>query len=75
MRNRHRRHSTLGCPDQDSADLATWYPTRVLVNGFDIIVSGGRSAIVRAETSQGAWNRFHEAEDNRSMVASCGEFR
>jgi valyl-tRNA synthetase len=29
--------STLGWPEQDSADLATWYPTSVLVTGFDII--------------------------------------
>jgi valyl-tRNA synthetase len=29
--------STLGWPDTSSADLATWYPTSVLVTGFDII--------------------------------------
>jgi valyl-tRNA synthetase len=29
--------STLGWPDQDAADLARWYPTSVLVTGFDII--------------------------------------
>jgi valyl-tRNA synthetase len=29
--------STLGWPDADAADLATWYPTSVLVTGFDII--------------------------------------
>ncbi len=29
--------STLGWPDEASADLATWYPTSVLVTGFDII--------------------------------------
>ncbi len=29
--------STLGWPDQNAADLATWYPTSVLVTGFDII--------------------------------------
>ncbi|MEB3264785.1 MAG: valine--tRNA ligase, partial [Synechococcus sp.] len=29
--------STLGWPDESSADLATWYPTSVLVTGFDII--------------------------------------
>jgi valyl-tRNA synthetase len=29
--------STLGWPDEGSADLATWYPTSVLVTGFDII--------------------------------------
>ncbi|CAK6687320.1 valine--tRNA ligase [Synechococcus sp. BA-124 BA4] len=29
--------STLGWPDETSADLATWYPTSVLVTGFDII--------------------------------------
>ncbi len=29
--------STLGWPDPDAADLATWYPTSVLVTGFDII--------------------------------------
>ncbi len=29
--------STLGWPDESNADLATWYPTSVLVTGFDII--------------------------------------
>ena len=29
--------STLGWPDETSADLASWYPTSVLVTGFDII--------------------------------------
>jgi valyl-tRNA synthetase len=29
--------STLGWPDASAADLATWYPTSVLVTGFDII--------------------------------------
>ncbi len=29
--------STLGWPDPVSADLARWYPTSVLVTGFDII--------------------------------------
>lgn len=29
--------STLGWPDTDAADLARWYPTSVLVTGFDII--------------------------------------
>ncbi len=29
--------STLGWPKEDSPDLATWYPTSVLVTGFDII--------------------------------------
>jgi valyl-tRNA synthetase len=29
--------STLGWPDENSADLASWYPTSVLVTGFDII--------------------------------------
>jgi len=29
--------STLGWPDADAADLASWYPTSVLVTGFDII--------------------------------------
>ncbi len=29
--------STLGWPDETAADLATWYPTSVLVTGFDII--------------------------------------
>ncbi|MCP9850419.1 valine--tRNA ligase [Cyanobium sp. Morenito 9A2] len=29
--------STLGWPDPNAADLATWYPTSVLVTGFDII--------------------------------------
>ncbi len=29
--------STLGWPDETSADLARWYPTSVLVTGFDII--------------------------------------
>jgi valyl-tRNA synthetase len=29
--------STLGWPEESSADLATWYPTSVLVTGFDII--------------------------------------
>jgi valyl-tRNA synthetase len=29
--------STLGWPAADSADLARWYPTSVLVTGFDII--------------------------------------
>ncbi|MFL0728001.1 MAG: class I tRNA ligase family protein, partial [Prochlorococcus sp.] len=29
--------STLGWPDQQSADLECWYPTSTLVTGFDII--------------------------------------
>lgn len=29
--------STLGWPDENAADLSTWYPTSVLVTGFDII--------------------------------------
>ena len=29
--------STLGWPDPQAADLARWYPTSVLVTGFDII--------------------------------------
>ena len=29
--------STLGWPDAEPADLARWYPTSVLVTGFDII--------------------------------------
>ena len=29
--------STLGWPDAQAADLARWYPTSVLVTGFDII--------------------------------------
>ncbi len=29
--------STLGWPEESSADLASWYPTSVLVTGFDII--------------------------------------
>ena len=29
--------STLGWPDQEAADLQRWYPTSVLVTGFDII--------------------------------------
>ncbi|MCT0223734.1 valine--tRNA ligase [Synechococcus sp. CS-1328] len=29
--------STLGWPDENAADLTTWYPTSVLVTGFDII--------------------------------------
>jgi len=29
--------STMGWPDADAADLAKWYPTSVLVTGFDII--------------------------------------
>jgi valyl-tRNA synthetase len=29
--------STLGWPDAEAADLARWYPTSVLVTGFDII--------------------------------------
>jgi valyl-tRNA synthetase len=29
--------STLGWPEADAADLARWYPTSVLVTGFDII--------------------------------------
>lgn len=29
--------STLGWPDKDAKDLAKWYPTAVLVTGFDII--------------------------------------
>ncbi len=29
--------STLGWPDEESVDLRTWYPTDVLVTGFDIL--------------------------------------
>ena len=29
--------STLGWPDRDAPDLRTWYPTDVLITGFDIL--------------------------------------
>ncbi|MCY3964466.1 MAG: valine--tRNA ligase [Acidobacteria bacterium] len=29
--------STLGWPDRDAPDLQTWYPTDVLITGFDIL--------------------------------------
>ncbi|MCY3931271.1 MAG: valine--tRNA ligase [Acidobacteria bacterium] len=29
--------STLGWPDEEAADLRTWYPTEVLITGFDIL--------------------------------------
>ena len=32
--------STLGWPDTDAADLKYWYPTSVMVTGYDIISSG-----------------------------------
>lgn len=29
--------STLGWPDEEASDLRTWYPTAVLITGFDIL--------------------------------------
>ncbi len=52
--------STLGWPDSGAADLAKWYPTNVLVTGFDIIFFW----VARMTMLAGAL--LHEADPNRT---------